>query len=143
MEEEIKKVIPEGYKMTSFTNDLLNGKIIITIEMIKDDFGKYWKRFWFERYNIIDYQSFDYYDWEVLILFYHWFAKELNGDWKPDWSNGKYDKFHIYYFFNTKTHGATSSNYNTGCFNIHFSEEAAEKALKILPKEFLDKLFQI
>ena len=87
MEKEIRKEIPEGYKMTSFTNDLSNGKVTITIEKIEDGFGKYWKRFWFERYNILYHKSFDYYDWEVLIDFYRWLAKELNGDWKPDWKS--------------------------------------------------------
>ncbi|MCK9273345.1 hypothetical protein M0P65_07455 [Candidatus Gracilibacteria bacterium] len=142
MEKEIKVIPPDGFRIVSV--NLFNNEITATIEKKKeDDFGKYWKRCWFERYNIINYKSFDYYDWEVLINFYRWFAKELNGDWKPNWKCETQKKYCICYDYDFGKYEIDCKYSHSISFGITFSKETAEKALEICPKEFLDKLFQI
>ncbi|MFA5153400.1 MAG: hypothetical protein WC554_12625 [Clostridia bacterium] len=141
MKNEIKVIPPDGFKVVCV--NVVNNEITATIEKIEDDFGKYWKRYCQEIHYIHEATCWEAHLWFVLIDFYRWFAKELNGDWKPDWKNRNDDNYCIYYNFRTRVYEATNFSNTNICFNIYFSQESVEKALKILPKEFLDKLFQI
>ncbi len=133
---------PPGWKIIKVYLGL-DGKAYTMIEKIEEkDFKWYWKKFRSEeKYDFIP--GWNMCKWFVLIDFYRWFAKELNGDWKPDWEDKWEKKWNIYYDYiiNRCCDGwTTPTNFS---FGIVFSEEAVQKALKILPREFLDKLFQV
>jgi hypothetical protein len=137
---------PDGYEITKV--EIADGKAYASIEKIeeKKDFDWYWEKF----YNGLSYNIESQWKlnrWPILMEFYRWFAKELNGDWKPDWKDEKQLKWYIYYDYSWTRENNRYLYGSLLCFDSHFGisfqEEAVQKALKILPKEFLDKLFQI
>jgi hypothetical protein len=148
MIEEIKKAIPDGYKITSFINDISNGKITgkitITIEKIDIiEFENYWEKYSNNGFSHILTEKWQMYGWHILIDFYRWFAKELNGDWEPDWKSESQGKYYIIYNHSSSGGYEANKEFFYSYSGIVFSGDAVEKALQILPTEFLDKLFQI
>ncbi|MDD5006473.1 MAG: hypothetical protein PHS93_09550 [Candidatus Omnitrophica bacterium] len=133
---------PPGWKIIKVYLGL-DGKAYTMIEKIEEkDFKWYWKKFRSEeKYDFIP--GWNMCKWFVLIDFYRWFAKELNGDWVPNWKYVVEDKYHIYKNYETNEYYYCFSNVADSHFGIIFSKEAVQKALKILPREFLDKLFQV
>jgi hypothetical protein len=139
---EIITPLPEGWRITRvwFGTD---GNVHTAIEKIKEkDFEWYWGKFYIESSCNVD-KQWKLVRWFVLIDFYRWFSKELNGEWKPDWESENQLKYIIYYSWDEKKYITDCYYHSDYSFGISFSEKAVQKALKILPKEFLDKLFQV
>ncbi|MFA5300674.1 MAG: hypothetical protein WC389_21000 [Lutibacter sp.] len=146
MEKIIDKIITvpkSGYKITK--SEIIDGQVHTTIEKIeeKKDFDWYWNQYFEENLNGVPKINFNKCGWATLIDFYRWFAKELNGDWEPDWEYAHQYKFYIEFIHGKKKYASGNFSALDSSFGIVFSEEAVHKAFKILPKEFLDKLFQI